>query len=108
MESAQSISTSTSQGQPAPPLLASSITNESSDTDFTDLTSIKTPGSSILLQTDSPSDSRQTPRREHQDILSQYKRASLEPPNVTEEMEKWFSQADRYGFLDHEDELMPE
>lgn len=84
-----------------PTITTSHFTNESSDTDFTDVTggtSIKTDlsihhGASSINVTEEHG--ARANRRLEVDIRQQYELASKTVPNVTEEMEKWFEKADR-------------
>lgn len=84
-----------------PTITTSHFTNESSDTDFTDVTggtSIKTDlsihhGAASINVTEEHG--ALANRRLEVDIRQQYELASKTVPNVTEEMEKWFEKADR-------------
>ncbi|KAI8148224.1 rab-GTPase-TBC domain-containing protein [Fennellomyces sp. T-0311] len=79
------------------PTLTSQLTNASSDTDFTELTvgtSIKTHNSCTRL--DVTSSNGESSRNRDNEIRKSY---IATPPDIEAEMEKWFSMADRYGFL---------
>ncbi|KAI9246102.1 rab-GTPase-TBC domain-containing protein [Phascolomyces articulosus] len=115
-------STETTTGMPT---LTSQLTNVSSDTDFTEITngtSIKTHGSYARLPLpDNERDpdrlsingrqesSGQAIQKKHRDneIRKSYQAPPLIVPDIEVEMEKWFSMADRYGFLGEDSPNQP-
>ncbi|KAI9499356.1 rab-GTPase-TBC domain-containing protein [Zychaea mexicana] len=102
----------------AMPTLASQLTNVSSDTDFTELTagtSIKTQGSCTRLPLpdnierdqdrlsingqESSGQPPTTRKNRANEIRKSYQAPPPVVPDLEGEMEKWFTMADRYGFL---------